>query len=136
MKKGFQKTLIGYIPLDWKMGIINDFMISFKGGASLRPSDFVKGNGFPVIPKKAVGEGGKLKIDLSNPTFCSVSFAEENENHIIDKDYIVTTLRDLVPSGPSIGYMVQFKSTVKFILAQGVYGFRIDNNINRVEVAI
>ena len=43
---------------------------------------------------------------------------------------MITTLRDLVPSGPNIGYIVSFENEKKYILAQGVYGFQT-KNINR-----
>lgn len=54
-----------------------------------------------------------------------------NQNYIVDSEYLITTLRDLVPSGPSIGYIVKYESNKKYILAQGVYGFRIKNDLNR-----
>ena len=129
--KKFKDSPLGRIPESWEVKIIDDFVLSFKGGAALRPSDFVKEKGFPVIPKKAIGKGGTLEIDHSKPTFCSISFAKNNKNNIIDKEYIVTTLRDLVPSGPSIGYMVLIQSEENYILAQGVYGFKVNNHISR-----
>jgi type I restriction enzyme S subunit len=131
MREGYKESLLGLVPENWEIRRINDFVTEVKGGAALKPSDFVNKNGFPVIPKKSIVKGGQLSIDKSNPTFCSKQFADNNKNNIIDKDYIVTTLRDLVPSGPSIGYMVQFQSKDKFILAQGVYGFKINNDISR-----
>jgi len=131
IKEGYKDSALGEIPEDWEVGVINDFVETFKGGAALKPSDFVVQKGFPVIPKKAIGRGGKLEIDRLNPTFCSLTFAEANATNIIDESYIVTTLRDLVPSGPSIGYMVQFHSKERYVLAQGVYGFKVNESICR-----
>lgn len=116
---------------DWFKNKIGDFIINHVGGASFTPNDFVKESNFEVIPKKAIMSGGKLILDKENPTFSSEVFYQNNLKNTIDKSYLVTTLRDLVPSGPSIGYIVSFDDDKKYILAQGVYGFRIKDDLNR-----
>lgn len=112
---------------EWVKKTIGDFIESHKGGASLTPSDFVTKSGFEVIPKKAIGEGMWLKIET--PTYCSEDFYNGNEQSLVDSTYLITTLRDLVPSGPNIGYIVKYKSGKKYILAQGVYGLKIKDNL-------
>ena len=114
---------------EWKNKKIKDFLLSHKGGAPLKPTDFVKNSGYEVIPKKAISSGGKLSLDLDAATFCSESFFKNNSRSVVDDSYLITTLRDLVPSGPSIGYIVRFKSNKSYLLAQGVYGIKIDNNL-------
>jgi len=109
---------------DWKMARIGDFIDSYKGGASLTPSDFVPYSNYEVIPKKAISAGVWLKIDTEKPTYCKEFFFKENLQAVVDNTYLITTLRDLVPSGPSIGYIVKFASDKTFILAQGVYGLK------------
>ncbi|OCY61061.1 restriction endonuclease subunit S, partial [Acinetobacter pittii] len=104
---------------------------NYKGGASLTPADFVEYSDCEVIPKKAISSGGLLQLDKVVPTFCTLEFFNSNQNYIVDSEYLITTLRDLVPSGPSIGYIVKYESNKKYILAQGVYGFRIKNDLNR-----
>lgn len=116
---------------EWFKQKIGDFIINHVGGASFTPNDFVKESNFEVIPKKAIMSGGKLILDKENPTFSSEYFYQNNLKNTIDKSYLVTTLRDLVPSGPSIGYIVSFDDDKKYILAQGVYGFRIKDDLNR-----
>ncbi len=130
MKEGNKMSQLGEIPVDWEVMRISDYLVEHRGGAALRPKDFVDREGFSVIPKKAITSGGKLKLG-DKRTYCTDKFASENSKNIIDKNYIVTTLRDLVPSGPSIGYMVQFDFEDKFILAQGVYGFKIKDNLDK-----
>lgn len=115
---------------EWENKKIKDFILSHKGGAPLRPADFVKNGGYEVIPKKAISSGGKLALDLNNATFCSESFFKNNSRSVVDESYLITTLRDLVPSGPSIGYIVKFTSNKSYLLAQGVYGIKIDNNLD------
>jgi len=115
---------------DWEDKKINDFLISHKGGAPLTPSDFVKNSAYEVIPKKAISSGGKLSLSLTEGTFCSEIFFKNNLKSVVDDSYLITTLRDLVPSGPSIGYIVKFNSDKSYILAQGVYGIKINNKLD------
>ncbi|MCW1610388.1 restriction endonuclease subunit S, partial [Acinetobacter baumannii] len=116
---------------DWNKNTIGNFVLNYKGGASLTPADFVEYSDCEVIPKKAISSGGLLQLDKVVPTFCTLEFFNSNQNYIVDSEYLITTLRDLVPSGPSIGYIVKYESNKKYILAQGVYGFRIKNDLNR-----
>lgn len=95
------------------------------GGAALTPSDFVTNGNCGVIPKKAIESGGKLALGTDR-TYCTDSFFSANRGNQIDNSYLVTTLRDLVPSGPTIGFIVEFDEPGRFILAQGVYGFQTD----------
>ncbi|MRA12815.1 MULTISPECIES: restriction endonuclease subunit S [Acinetobacter] len=116
---------------DWNKNTIGNFVLNYKGGASLTPAVFVEYSDCEVIPKKAISSGGLLQLDKVVPTFCTLEFFNSNQNYIVDSEYLITTLRDLVPSGPSIGYIVKYESNKKYILAQGVYGFRIKNDLNR-----
>ncbi|MEG4582242.1 restriction endonuclease subunit S [Microcoleus sp. MON1_C5] len=114
-------------PSGWELKSIGSFVENYKGGASLTPDDF-RESGFPVIPKKGVQEGGWLVID--EPTYCSESFAESNAQSKVASKHVVVTLRDLVPSGPSIGLAVRIQQGLEFILSQGTYGLEINEFIN------
>ena len=109
----------------WNYVTIGSVLKDMRGGASLKPSDFVHEIEGPVIPKKAIVRGGKIEFG-KNRTYCSHSFFDANPSNQIDKSYLVTTLRDLVPSGPTIGYIVKNEEDGRFILAQGVYGILVD----------
>lgn len=115
-------------PHEWTSQRISHYVEEHKGGAPLRPSDFSE-SGFPVIPKKAIQQGNKLVI--TKPTFCTKSFADKNTRSIVDTNYTITTLRDLVPTGPTIGTVVNFYSDEQYILSQGVYGLKLKSNIDR-----
>jgi len=117
------------LPDDWKYLPLSDFVIEYRGGAALRPSDF-NYRGFPVIPKKAVQLGGKIVLG-NELTYCHNEFAEENSSHIVDSRYIISTLRDLVPSGPSIGLVGVLEEPGEFLLAQGVYGFLLNQDLDK-----
>jgi len=122
----FKDSAVGRIPVGWEVKSIQFFLNQYKGGAAFKPSDFSK-TGFPVIPKKGIQHGGKLIIDKE--TFCLNSFAENNKSHCVNETYLITTLRDLVPSGPSIGLIVSIEKKKEFILAQGVYGFLLNTGL-------
>ncbi|PSU72496.1 hypothetical protein C9J22_00605 [Photobacterium phosphoreum] len=111
-------------PDGWEFQPIGNYVERMVGGAPLKPSDFSV-TGHRVIPKKAVQFGGKIKFDVE--TNCSFDFANSNKKNIIDNQYLITTLRDLVPSGPTIGVIGVLEEEGPFILAQGVYGLKTKN---------
>jgi len=114
----------------WEGKKLKDFLVSHKGGAPLKPSDFVKSSSYEVIPKKAISCGGKLLLDKNEATYCSATFFKNYNQSVVDSSYLITTLRDLVPSGPSIGYIVKFEGTNSYLLAQGVYGIKLNKDIS------
>ena len=121
-KKGTKPSELGEIPEDWGVVEINEVISDLRGGAPFRPSDFVK-SGVKVLPKGGVTWGGILKIKDKDQQFCNNAWAQKYFKNTVDKRYTIVVLRDLVPSGPSIGLMVKITSQQKYVLAQGVYGF-------------
>lgn len=124
----FKKTEIGEIPEDWVLSTLGDHLIEHRGGASLTPNDFTD-CGVKVIPKKGVTSLGVLRIAEHEQTFVSEEYAQKNINSVVDKNYVIAVLRDLVPSGPNIGLIVRITDNEKYMLAQGVYGLRIKESI-------
>jgi len=114
---------------EWSKIPFERFIEEYKGGAPLKPKDFVRFSNYEVIPKKAIQSEGKLCLDKDNPTYCTESFFNKNTRNIINHKYLITTLRDLVPSGPSIGFIVSNDNPNPLIMAQGVYGFVISDSL-------
>ena len=114
---------------EWEEKSIGDFIVEHKGGAPLTPSDFVPFSHCEVIPKKAIAGGVWLNLDSDNPTFCSEDFYKRNPQSVVDNTFLITSLRDLVPSGPNIGYIVKYAGDKKYILAQGVYGIKLKQTL-------
>jgi type I restriction enzyme S subunit len=115
------------VPDGWRNETIGTYVEKMVGGAPLRPSDFSK-TGVRVIPKMAVQFGGKTKFKVK--TYCTTDFANNNQKNIVNNEYIITSLRDLVPTGPTIGVIGKLTEQGEFILAQGVYGLKIKNIID------
>ena len=119
---GYKQTEVGVIPEDWRVFEIQDLIYDLRGGAPFKPSDFTK-QGVKVLPKGGVVRGGILKIKEIEQQYCDVGFASKYVKNSVDEKYTIVVLRDLVPSGPSIGLMVRISHPDNYVLAQGVYGF-------------
>jgi len=128
LKPGYKQTEVGIIPNEWDVVPIGSLITDFRGGASLEPSDFTS-TGVKVLPKGGVGRTGWLDVDESDQKFCSLAYAAANYRNQVDETYTIVVLRDLVPSGPAIGLIVQIGDRETYVLAQGVYGFKVNNSV-------
>ena len=126
--EGYKETKVGIVPNEWEEKMFNDIVFDFRGGAPLTPNDF-KDNGIKVLPKGGVTRGGILVIEKDKMQYCSSQYTENHETNLVDNTYTIIVLRDLVPSGPNIGLMVKIDSNDNFILAQGVYGFKVKDEL-------
>lgn len=111
----------------WDVTSFKEHLIDYKGGASLKQKDFTP-KGIRVIPKKAVKKFGEFTLDP--PIFTSEEFANTKKTSFVTNEYLITPLRDLVPSGPHLGLISENDSQGKSLLAQGVYGFRLKPTIH------
>ena len=125
LRAGYKQTEVGVIPGDWDVLPISTLTTEFRGGAPLKPSDFTT-LGVKVLPKGGVGRTGVLRIADKDIQYCSREYANAHPRNQVDRAYTIVVLRDLVPSGPSIGLMVEISTDERFVLAQGVYGFKVD----------
>ncbi len=115
------------IPKEWEIVSINDVTLDWRGGAPFEPEDFTE-QGFPVLHKGAIQKRGQILVDSKKKTYTTEKYAQSHFKSVIDKSYMTVTLRDLVPSGPSIGLIADLANfpIEKYILAQGAYGFQIN----------
>jgi type I restriction enzyme S subunit len=123
-KAGFKMTEAGVIPEDWQIVPLGNVITEFRGGASLKPSDFTSA-GVKVLPKGGVGRTGWLDVSDADIQYCPVEYADRHRRNQVDETFTIVVLRDLVPSGPSIGLMIQIRDRQTYVLAQGVYGFKV-----------
>jgi len=124
----FIDTDFGKRPIEWSPIAISHIVTDFRGGAPLAPSDFTK-MGFLVLPKGGIIRGGNLFVDKEKQQYCSFQYAERYKNNTVEKSFTIVVLRDLVPSGPNIGLMVRINNNESYLLAQGVYGFRVNDEL-------
>jgi len=124
----FKQTEIGEIPKEWEVVRVVDALLDYKSGASISPIDFIE-RGVKVLPKKAISELGTINISEHEYSYVSKEFAYKNLKATVSKEYLVTTLRDLVPAAPSLGRIVAINDDDNYLMAQGVYAFTINENI-------
>jgi type I restriction enzyme S subunit len=114
-------------PKDWQQIEVGELISDLRGGSPLEPDDFID-KGFPVFHKGAIKPFGEIEIDLNKKTFTHEAFVKKHTSSVVNQSYLVVTLRDLVPSGPTIGLIADLSAYPfpKCILAQGVYAFRVN----------
>nr|WP_326188521.1 restriction endonuclease subunit S [Exiguobacterium indicum] len=112
----------------WKKLKINNFIKKMYGGASIAPSDY-QTEGIPTIPKSSVNSNGIA--NLSNSKYVSESYFEKNVSSGVYQGDFVTSLRDLVPTAPSMGRIVKvFGDREKYLIPQGVYRLILQEDID------
>lgn len=127
--KGYKQTDMGVLPEDWEITTLGEQIFDLRGGASFQPNDFTQ-DGMLVLPKVAVVRGGILRLREKDLQYCSIKKASMLKKSSASREDIVVVLRDLVPSGPSIGLMVKIPTDDKYILAQGVYAFKVNEQVS------
>jgi len=111
----------------WPTSTIESVVSDVRGGAALEPEDFVE-QGCPILHKGAIKPGGRIAIDSRKKTFTTWAYASANSRCFADRDFVAVTLRDLVPTGPTIGLAADLRKGPfdKYLLAQGAYAFKPD----------
>ncbi|WP_260332155.1 restriction endonuclease subunit S [Paraburkholderia youngii] len=114
----------------WTRGKIGECISDMRGGAALEPDDFIS-EGFPILHKGAIKAHGEVYLDQKKKTFVDTEYAKAKSQCIVDRTFVAITLRDLVPSGPSIGLAASLLTGPydKYLLAQGAYGFRLNHRL-------
>jgi len=114
----------------WKRTPIGSFISDMRGGAPLEPDDFTD-SGFPILHKGAIKHNGAIHLDAKKKTFASLEYAASKPRCVADRAFVAVTLRDLVPTGPSIGLVADLRHGPydSYLLAQGAYAFRLDRRI-------
>lgn len=120
--------MANWMSCPWKMKPLSEFVTKQSAGISIGPADFAEA-GMPVIHKGDIQSGGDIDLDGRKNRFVKESFAEENKRAIINSEFLVVSLRDLVPSAPQLGLVSKLENGTKALLAQGTYGFKINSKI-------
>jgi len=112
---------------NWPICRIGSVIANMHGGANLEPDDFIEA-GFPILHKGAIKPNGEILLDVKKKTFAPYEYALANRRCQVDRKFIAVTLRDLVPTGPSIGLVANLKDGPfdEYLLAQGTYGFLLE----------
>lgn len=94
----FKESELGRIPESWEVIALKEYIVEMRGGAPLKPTDFTE-SGHLVLHKGNVVSGGKLIQKDSKYT--SIEYVKNHSSSVVNNKFLITTLRDLVPSGPT-----------------------------------
>jgi type I restriction enzyme S subunit len=110
-------------PKGWELRKVGDLLRESRSGATVRPEDFRR-SGFPVLHKGGIKPCGRILLDPDKNTYVDEGFARSNASSVVGRDFVVITLRDLVPTGPSIGLAssLEFAERAAYLLVERVYG--------------
>lgn len=114
-------------PKRWRTAEIGELLLGHRSGANISPEDF-SDCGFPVLHKGAIKPNGELEVDANRKAFVSAEYASARPRSVVDENYVAVTLRDLVPSGPTIGRAINVarSQSPEYLLVQGAYGLKFN----------
>jgi len=112
---------------NWPTSRIGEVLLESRSGATVRPDDF-REQGVPVLHKGSVKPCGKIELDEKKKTFVDATFAGTSTKSIVGREYVVVTLRDLVPTAPSIGLASSLARAPfdQYLLVERIYAFKCD----------
>jgi type I restriction enzyme S subunit len=109
----------------WAVVPLGATVEEFKGGASLTAEDFTD-SGFPVLHKGTIQLGGRLDFARDGKVHTSDEFVKAHQNAVVDDRFVVATLRNLVRTGETLGFVAPVPKGQSYLLAQGAYGLRLN----------
>ncbi len=112
--------------MSWPMVKLGDLIIDDIGGVSFKREQF-SSNGTPVVPKKAIS--GNVLIDNDDLVYTPSDVANIYGKYFLDDSFLLTTFRDLVASGPNLGRVCEINVGQSFLMAQGMYAFKLNEHV-------
>lgn len=110
----------------WRTQPLSQIITDTISGVSLGDNDFAD-NGFPVAHKGDVRTNGILDLSPRNSRYVTGKSFELNKRAQVTNEYLVVSLRDLVPAAPQLGLINKLPEDQSCVLlAQGTYGFKVD----------
>jgi len=113
--------------MKWPMVKLGELICEERSGASLKKDQF-EDSGYAVIPKKAISESVDLRTDTF--VFTNEAVFESCKSAHVNKDFLLTTLRNLNPDGSTLGLVCRNDYTNEMMLAQGMYAFKVNEKVD------
>ncbi|MBF58270.1 restriction endonuclease subunit S [Halomonas sp. FeN2] len=123
----YKESPLGLIPREWQARPLSTAVKEVIPGAAIKSGEF-SDTGKPVIAKSDV-TGSKLIDIVNREQFVSLQAASLYSRSMVDEGAVVVSLRDLVPSGPTVGMGSIFYGKGVYILAQGTYGLYLKEEL-------
>jgi type I restriction enzyme, S subunit len=123
----YKKSPLGWIPLQWDSPPIRDVVTEFANGASIRADEF-RESGTPVIAKGDVTSAKYIDTSRRVQFVAPKLAASKYKGSMINRSFVVCSMRDLVPSAPTLGMASLLDDDLDCLLAQGTTALCLDED--------
>jgi len=126
--QSYKETPIGWIPKEWQVVSIQELTSRLISGAAIKTDEFAD-EGVAVIAKGDVTSNKLVDIETRKQFVPRNVVALKYARSLIEGSHIVVSLRDLVPSAPTVGMASLMSGDGEYLLAQGAYGLVIRDEV-------
>ena len=131
----YKQSPLGWIPKEWRDSPIRDVVAETVNGASIRTDEFST-SGVPVIAKGDVTTAKYIDTKRRIQFVASGLAASKYKASMINREFVVCSMRDLVPSAPTLGMASVLDDTIDGLLAQGATAIRLYDERYEAELLV
>lgn len=124
----YKESPLGWIPKEWQVISIQDLVSRLVSGAAIRTDEY-SNEGVAVVAKGDVTSNKVIDTEVREQFVPRDIVELKYDRSVVDGRHIVVSLRDLVPSAPTVGMASQLAGNGEFLLAQGAYGIMLRNEV-------
>jgi type I restriction enzyme, S subunit len=121
----YKDSPLGWIPKGWASTPIRSAVVEVANGASIRADEF-RLAGTPVIAKGDVTAAKYIDTGRRTQFVASALSVSKYKGSMINREFVVCSMRDLVPSAPTLGMASLLDTDFDGLLAQGTTALRLD----------
>ncbi|MFY9809891.1 restriction endonuclease subunit S [Aquabacterium sp.] len=131
----YKASSLGWIPKDWADPTIRQVVAEVANGASIRVDEF-RSAGTPVIAKGDVTSAKYIdtsrRIQFVEPSLATSKY----KGSMINREFVVCSMRDLVPSAPTLGMASLLDADLDGLLAQGTTALLLEKDRFHAELFV
>jgi type I restriction enzyme, S subunit len=120
----YKDSPLGWIPRKWTSPTIRWVVAEVANGASIRADEF-RPAGTPVIAKGDVTKAKYIDTNRRIQFVASALATSKYKGSMINREFVVCSMRDLVPSAPTLGMASMLDAELDGLLAQGTTALRL-----------
>lgn len=131
----YKDSPLGWIPRGWTSPNVRWAVEDVANGASIRADEF-RPAGTPVIAKGDVTAAKYIDTNARSQFVAPTLAASKYKASMINSEFVVCSMRDLVPSAPTLGMASLLDAELDGLLAQGTTAFRLDTSRFNAELFV
>jgi type I restriction enzyme, S subunit len=124
----YKESQLGWIPKEWQVVSIQDLVSHLISGAAIRTDEY-SSEGVAVVAKGDVTSNKLIDSRALEQFVPRDTVSLKYSRSLADGRHVVISLRDLVPSAPTVGMASHAAGEGEFLLAQGAYGIMLRNEV-------